>query len=973
MRMHVGFILGRVFYELFLTGCNKQRLQRAVLKKSGSGGRSLLPFGTAIVVFLLSISPAAAQTATPSSATPSMPALPMPAVSPAPVSATPTAAPAPSQQDTGDELVLQLSINDEQMQDFVEGLQKNGKTYLPLGQLSSLLDFAITVDAKNKTASGWFIHENNKLSVTATSAEVRGVKYTLSPDSMIVKDQDLLVDSALLQKWLPLDLTVNTQSMTLNVHPREPLPQQAEEERKKRYARLEQQRENNGNGPVAKIKKIDTAYEIAQWPTIDLTVSPAYQNLAPKNQSNYSVLAGGDFGFLTTHLYIAGDGQNKLSDARLSLGRDDYEKNLLGPLHASSYLMGDISSASLSQVTTASQGRGFTMTNRGLDRPDKFGTTSFVGDSKPGWQVELYRNDVLINFVTLDTSGHYDFQDIPVLFGNNVFRLEFYGPQGQRETKTKNINTSDSLLKKGDFTYNVSADQENQSLFGIAKTAQSVATTTTTPVIAPITTTPTAPPVTPAVQNANMPRLVGEAEYGVTSWLTATAGGAHTNINGTDHDYATQGLHMTFAGMLLGLDNAYDTMDKGRSTLATVTTRYFNTDIQLQQTLAKNFVSEADLADISNPITSQTSLSLLHQFDLPLLGALDNGLTGTNKDYASGRREKLLTYTLSKSFLGMNLTNNLNEDRDNQGLRQVNGIFSFRGTYGKTQYGLQADYDITPIKQLEATRLTALTQISDKYTNLATLTDQLANQKLVQLEDTVTVDMKKYKLSFTGRADDQKNYYVGVTFNVSISKIPRTSDYIVSSRPLVDTGTVAIRPFLDMDYNLLLDQGDKPEPDAMIKIGSQSPKKTADAGLLVATQLPIDIPVNISLDPNNQKDPYIAAAAGNYQVVPRPGKVILVDYPLIEVSQIDGTVHVPPGMSAAGLRVDLVNTEGQVVNSTHTAFDGYYLLEGITPGTYRIRIALESLAGRHLKQPDDRTTVVKSSDFYTVDMTLAPL
>jgi len=939
--------------------------------KIGSGYSIFLPFVAGMMVIalmLLAPNPAAAQVATSAKS-----AAPVPSASP--ISVPPPEVTIAPQQDANEELVLQLSINDEEMQDFVEGLQKGGKTYLPVGQLSTLLEFPVTVDANKKTASGWFIHENNKISVTEKSAEVKGQRYDIPPDSMIVKDQDLLIDSALLQKWLPLDLAVNLQSMTLNIHPREPLPAQEQAERKKKYARMQQQQSNNANNPVTKIQKVDTAYEGAQWPTVDFTFSPAYQNSAPQKQADYSILAGGDFGYLTTHLYASGDlEQKKISDARLSLGRDDYEKNLLGPLHASSFLTGDISSASLSQVTTASQGRGFTMTNRALDRPDKFGTTSFVGDSKPGWQVELYRNDVLITFVTIDTTGHYEFHDIPVLFGNNVFRLEFYGPQGQRETTTKNINTSDSLLKKGDFTYNVSADQEGQSLFGISATANTtVATATTTPIIAPITTTPTAPAITPTTANPTVPRMVGEAEYGVTSWLTATAGGAHATIFGNDHDYATQGLHMTFAGMLLGLDNAYDTTDKGRSTLGSVTTRLLNTDIQLQQTLARNFVSEADLADIANPILNETSLSLIHQFDLPLLGVSDNGLTATRKDYVSGRQEELLTYSFSKSFLGMNLTNNLSEDHDNLGLRQLNGILSARGTYGKTQLGVQADYDITPLKQVNATRLTALTQISEKYTNLATVTNQLSGQKIIQLEDTVTVDMKKYKLSFTGRADDQKNYYVGVTFNISISKIPKTSNYIVSSRPLVDTGTVAVRPFLDMNYNLLYDQGDKPASDAVIKVGSQAPQKAGDQGLLVVTQLPINMPVKITLDPDNQKDPYLAAAAGNYQVVPRAGKVILVDYPLIEVSQIDGTVHVPAGVSPAGLRVDLVNTEGQVVNSTHTAFDGYYLLEGITPGSYRIRVSNDSLAGKHLKQPDDRTTVVKSSDFYTVDMTLAPL
>ena len=96
-----------------------------MLKNSGSGGRILLPFLMAI--FLSGAYPAAAQ-----EVTPSMPALPVPPVVDALSASTLTATPATvtPPKEGGEELVLQLAINDDQMQDFVEGLQKNGKTYL---------------------------------------------------------------------------------------------------------------------------------------------------------------------------------------------------------------------------------------------------------------------------------------------------------------------------------------------------------------------------------------------------------------------------------------------------------------------------------------------------------------------------------------------------------------------------------------------------------------------------------------------------------------------------------------------------------------------------------------------------------------------------------------------------------------------------------------------------------------------------
>ena len=40
------------------------------------------------------------------------------------------------------------------------------------------------------------------------------------------------------------------------------------------------------------------------------------------------------------------------------------------------------------------------------------------------------------------------------------------------------------------------------------------------------------------------------------------------------------------------------------------------------------------------------------------------------------------------------------------------------------------------------------------------------------------------------------------------------------------------------------------------------------------------------------------------------------------------------------------------------------------PGTYKVRVANDSLAGSHLKQPDDRVLVVNKSDFYVQDIKL---
>lgn len=849
----------------------------------------------------------------------------------------------PPQQRPADNLVMQLVINAEEMTEFLEGLQQNGKVYLSLTQLSSLLDFPITVNAASKTADGWFVSETNKFSLTEKTAEVKGDKTDMPPDGMIVQDQDIFIDATLLQKWLPLDFAVDLQAMSLNITTREDLPFQEARWRKKMHDKLSQQHEKTED---TKAKTISQAYEALQWPSVDLTFSPSYLSSSRKTSADYSALAVGDFGYLSSRLYIAGDPkEDSLTDLRLSFGRDDYERRLLGRLHASSFSFGDINSAGLEQATTSGQGRGFTMTNRALDRPDKFDVTNFIGDSKPGWEVELYRNGNLISFQTVGTNGRYAFMDIPVLYGANIFKLTFYGPQGQRNEISKTINADSALLEKGAFTYNVSADQKSESLFGVANTATTGSTGA---------------------------RMVGEMEYGVSRWLTATAGSARTIVNEQDHTYATAGLHSSFGGILTALDGAYDTTNRGRSTRLSMSGNYFNTDIHLQQKNARDFVSEAE----NNGVTSQTDLGLNREITLPFLGAFGNSLALSRKAYTDNHIEKALTHNLSKAFMGLSLSNTLEYVHASNADEQLNGTATLHTGYKQVSFDAQVEYDVKPLHQFKKSKLTALFPLSEGILNTTSLSNNLIGDHLAELEDTVTFDMKRYKLSLTGRVDTKKDYYVGVSVNTAIGKVPGTSDWVTSSQSLATTGTIAVRPFIDKNYNQKIDPGEELLPSAVVKIGSQTPTVN-DKGLLIATQLPVNLPVNIHLDMEQQNDPFSVnqkanpnLMASSYRIVPRAGKVVTVDFPLFETSQVDGTIHVPEGVSAAGLQVDLVTSEGQVVGSTRTTFDGYYLLEGVMPGAYTIRVGGEKFTGNHLKQSDDRILSIEMADFYTRDVAL---
>ncbi len=54
----------------------------------------------------------------------------------APPAASSAAAGEAASADAGEDLLLQLVVNDEQMEDIVDAVRRGGKLYLPLGQLS---------------------------------------------------------------------------------------------------------------------------------------------------------------------------------------------------------------------------------------------------------------------------------------------------------------------------------------------------------------------------------------------------------------------------------------------------------------------------------------------------------------------------------------------------------------------------------------------------------------------------------------------------------------------------------------------------------------------------------------------------------------------------------------------------------------------------------------------------------------------
>jgi hypothetical protein len=85
-----------------------------------------------------------------------------------------------------------------------------------------------------------------------------------------------------------------------------------------------------------------------------------------------------------------------------------------------------------------------------------FGTYTLTYYSEANWVVELYINNSLVNYAKAPAAGFYAFQ-VPLVYGNSLLKLRFYGPWGEELSHEQNIQIPFNFLPVGEFEYTASA------------------------------------------------------------------------------------------------------------------------------------------------------------------------------------------------------------------------------------------------------------------------------------------------------------------------------------------------------------------------------------------------------------------------------------------------------------------------------------------------------------------------------------
>ncbi|MBT5471975.1 MAG: carboxypeptidase regulatory-like domain-containing protein [Nitrospina sp.] len=847
-------------------------------------------------------------------------------------------------------LILEFRYGRYLLSDGIIGYLHRGGLFLPLGEVAQMLDLAITVDPEAKKADGWVLEENRRFALDVARREVvsKGKPGSFDPNLVVTYPEDIFVDSTLLAKWFPVDFEFDLSTLLVTVTSVESLPFEDRLKREEAHARL-----GAGTGEKLNYLRKEPPYSLFSWPSIDSSLNLDYDNGTDRIGMNSSTLVSGDFLFMHTDLFVDGNKEDTLTNLRLIMGRQDPFGQLFGPLHISEFSMGDIFSPQIPLIADSNSGAGFQVSSFPLLHESEFDRINLRGELLVGWEVELYRNEILLNAQTTpNADGRYEFLNVPLLFGSNVIRLVFYGPQGQKKEEVQRLNVGKDQAPPGKNYFRFATTFQDKDLFEVGNEEN----------------------IVPGKGDGKA-RYIAEFQHGVNRWLSLAGNFASLPLEDGRRYFSTLGLRSGLLGASTRVDLTKNDIG-GTALEAAVLTNLQGLNIFMEHTRFFDFQSERE-DNLSDPVDSRSKVRL--DSSIPTWGIFPRipwSIKGEIEKRESGVDQIELTNRLSAFLFNFSASNTLGwsliRGGEAEPVTTGTGAFQLSGRLWKVPLRGSLDYEIKPKAELTSTSISSDYRLDQDFSASLGLNRQLNGDELTTYNAGLNRRFKTFAIGIDGTYNDDGAFSIGTSITYSIGREPRKGSWVTSSDRLARSGMVSARVFLDENNNQIFDKGDEPLKDVKFRSGSRDQKTDKD-GFALLTGLSSNRPSSIVLDIASLEDPFWVPSRAGYEVVTRPGKPILLDFPITPTGEIEGTVFLISGDSpkaVSNVQLQLVNAKQKVIQTIKSEFDGFYLFQIVPPGKYWIRISPEQIKRLGLKNPELQEVNIKGEEMILSGMDL---
>lgn len=784
-----------------------------------------------------------------------------------------------------DEIGVFLSVQRVGSAD-ISAVIKEEVVYLPVTEVFDILKIKNSVTPGFDSVSGFFINPKTLylIDFKANRIILDGKTYTLEQGAMIKTETNLYLLSSYFGQIFSLNCTFNFRNLAVVLDTKLELPVIRE-------MRLEQMR-----GNINKLKgevKADTVLPrtypffhlgMADWSVISNQVVNG-KNDTRLNMALGAVVAGGE----ANASLLFNNNQpfdEKQQHYLWRLANNDFK-------YVRQIMAGKIVSQATSSIYAPVV--GVQVTNAPTAFRRSFGYYTLSDKTEPGWTVELYVNNVLVDYVRADASGFFTFQ-VPLVYGSSAVMLKFYGPWGEERTKEQNISIPFNFLPQGEMQYTASAGIVEDSLHSkYSRTS---------------------------------------VNYGLTSRLTIGAGNEYLSSvkSGTMMPYLNASLRLA-SSLLLSGEYTYGVRKKG------ILTYRFPSNLQFevyytkyehgQKAINYNYLEERK-AVVAMPIrtnnfTAFTRLTV-NQIILPesKYTTAEMLLSGA----VFGVSTNLTTYAMfvdpSHPYAYSNLS------------------FSFR---------LPMAFNLIPQAQYEYNnhKLISLKCGLEKHVwkhgfmNLSY--EKNFKSEINSLEFGFRYDFSFAQAAFTSRLINSR---VLLTQSARGSFIydHRTNFLQAANRTSVGKGGIVIIPFMDLNCNGK-HEADEPRVIGLnIHLaGGRLEQKAKDSTIRIFDLEPYTS-YFLEFDRNSFDNIAWQLRIKSMRVMIDPNQFKLVEVPIAVYGEASGMVYLQGNKSQKGLgRIIIVfyDETGKQVGKTLSESDGYFSFLGLPPGKYIARVDTNQL------------------------------
>ncbi len=768
--------------------------------------------------------------------------------------------------------------------------------YIAIEQLNELLDLHVEWQPDTRQLTGWYIREQNQVALTfdaiTSSGTVRGKAVTLTADDWVIDDDLLYIRSDALSRIFGISTDIRMARLLVNFSTEDTHPMIA------RLARQERHRlATIKSGASVQYPTLPDQYQRWSYPNLDVQLSPAADHGASgwNKDINLSINAVADLLYHGSELSYSQNKTNKSARGR-------FYRNLTLNDKPFYYEWGDIYGVS-NPFLTASKGVGFAFVTSDQSLQNR-NTRRFEGAVPAGWDVELYRNESVIDYQLVGDDGYYLFDDVPVANGRNQFNVVMYGPSGEVREQPITFNNTIMLAAPGaiipEFSYVLG---KRQLFFTKPETTYE-------------------------------PTLSSLFHLGLAERLNLTLGYIHQQSETSDElNIATTTLSGYNSLFRYRLDSAL------RPSTGDIA---YNTDINV-------IFEDGDLAFRFQDTTqlypdASESLSLSY---IPFEPAIDFSLQAQSTR-ENGSWRSSVSGTISKRFDELSISGGLNWDQSS-GTR-VSQQASWRSTLGTLQ--LQLRGDIGSQSRITQGNLSWRGRWGSYSYQANSRMDFKKDQHTFRFSLSKTFDAFRFGSQISWDSDHRLGIGLNISFGTALTPLPEQP----SSDSMSSFATIHAITFQDDNYNGLFDENEQ----ALTDIGYRGSNhwrtiRSDNSGIARLPKAKGRQPQAIAIDPVTLEDPFMFIPNEGFLVQGHPGGVNEIHFAVQKTGEIEGELAIKRGDALApkgAVPLLLLDSNGNTVKQVHTEFDGFFIFDRILPGDYQLVVEASYLQRQQLTQPE---------------------